>query len=83
VHAPDQARSGSLRLVLQQALRDRYLEGTDLTGTLASGAQAYHQLGWDGIRYGGVQLGSLSAGEKMELGEVAAHVLKVIGHDII
>lgn len=61
----------------------RYLEGADLTGTLASVAQAYHQLGWDGIRYGGVQLGSLSAGEKIELGEVAAHVLNVIRHDII
>jgi hypothetical protein len=60
----------------------RYLEGTDLTGTLASVAQAYHQLGWDGIRYGGAQLGSLSAAEKIELGEVAAHVLNVIRHDI-
>jgi len=61
----------------------RYLEDADLTGTLASVAQAYHQLGWDGIRYGGAQLGSLSAGEKIELGEVAAHVLNVIRHDII
>jgi predicted acylesterase/phospholipase RssA len=61
----------------------RYLDGTDLTGALASVAEVYLQLGWDGIRHGGAQLGSLSAGERIELGEVAAHVLNVIRHDVV
>ncbi len=61
----------------------RYLAGTDMTGALASVADAYRQLGWDGIRLGGAQLGSLGAGEKFELAEVAGHVLNVIRHDIV
>jgi predicted acylesterase/phospholipase RssA len=60
----------------------RYLEGTDMTGALASVADGYRRLGWDDIRCGGAQLGSLGTGEKVELGEVALHVLNVIRHDI-
>ncbi len=60
----------------------RYLDGQDLTGALAAVADAYQQLGWDGVRCGGAQLGSLSTGEKFELLDLATHVLNVLRHDV-
>lgn len=60
----------------------RRLEGLDLSGALTAVADGYRELGWDGIRFGGAQLGSLSVREKFQLGEVGEHLGRVLAHDL-
>ncbi|HXR54170.1 MAG TPA: patatin-like phospholipase family protein [Acidimicrobiales bacterium] len=60
-----------------------YLPGVDLSAAFVGVDQRYAQLGWDRVRHGGAQLGSLSLGEKLELGHLALHVGHVINHDLI
>jgi predicted acylesterase/phospholipase RssA len=59
-----------------------YLPGIDLSAALEEVNQRYTELGWDQIRWGGAQLGSLSLTEKLGLGGLGVHVGHVIAHDI-
>jgi predicted acylesterase/phospholipase RssA len=59
-----------------------YLPGVDLAPCLSAVDTAYAELGWDGIRLGGAKLADLGFGDKWELAELAAHVSRVVIHDL-
>jgi hypothetical protein len=64
----------------------RYLGGVDeddLRSALNAVDAAYAGLKWNNVRKGGTRASSLSAGEKFELAEIAAHVVHVVDHDIL
>jgi predicted acylesterase/phospholipase RssA len=71
----------NMRFWLEHCL-PTYLPGVDLGPSLAAVGARYDALGWDNVRFGGAGLGSLSFGEKAELTELAAHVGRVILHDV-
>jgi hypothetical protein len=58
-----------------------YLPGVDLSAALGEVDERYTELGWDGVRWGGSQLSSLTFAEKVGLWRLALHVAHVIAHD--
>jgi hypothetical protein len=60
-----------------------YLPDVALEAALQQVDTAYTNLGWDGVRFGGAQLGDLSVGDKVELGNLALHSVHVLSHDVI
>jgi hypothetical protein len=60
-----------------------YLQGVDLSDALEQVDRRYQQLGWDQIRWGGAQLGTLSRREKWSLYRLGLHVGHVIVHDVV
>jgi hypothetical protein len=71
----------NMRFWLENGLPS-YVPGVDLGACLDAVDARYDALGWDSVRFGGAGLGSLSLGEKVELAELAAHVGRVILHDV-